>query len=275
MPDQGRDVRLAAPLVALLALAGPAAVGVEAKSKKSEPPAPLTSTEIYEAALGDLRAGNERKALSRLQAIQYLGAERADLEPKVRLAIADATFYQGYAIARIDARSLYADFATLYADHREAPYALFQSAMCSMSEMKHPSKDQVDTHQTIADLNEIVRRYPSSPWAGAAVRMRRIAERRLAEHEFVVGRFYSQRKRPLAAIARFRIVLDQYPSYPERDKVYLYLGRALLASKNDVEARIYLDKLVKDYPDGRYADEARRELARAGGQLELGVTRSP
>jgi outer membrane protein assembly factor BamD len=263
--------RLVVPLV----LAGLAAIAVEAKRKTPASTAPRTSTESYEVAMNDLRTGDERKALSRLQAIQYLGPERAELEPKVRLAIADATYYQGYSIARIDARSLYADFATLYSDHPQAPYALFQSAMCSMAEMKHPSKDQVDTHQTIADLNEIVRRYPASPWAGAAVRMRRIAERRLAEHEFVVGRFYAERKRPLAAIARFRIVLDQYPSYPERDKVYLYLGRALLANKNDVEARIYLDKLVKDYPDGPYADDARRELARAGGQLDLGVTRAP
>lgn len=248
---------------------------VEAKRKQAQVSLPRTAAESYAAALRELQTGDERKALALLQAIQYMGDERAELEPKVRLAIADATFYQGYSIARIDARSLYSDFATLYSDHPGAPYALFQSAMCSMSEMKHPSKDQVDTQQTIANLSEVVRRYPTSPWAGAATRMSKIAERRLAEHEFLVGRFYVQRKRPLAAIARFRTVLDSYPSYSERDKVYLYLGRALLASKNDVEARIYLDKLVRDYPDGRYADEARRELARAGGQLELGVTRSP
>ena len=259
--------------LAALACLGP--IPVEAKRKPAEAAAARTAAETYEAGVAALMAGDERKALSLLQAIQYLGDERTQLEPKVRLAIADATFYQGYSIARIDARSLYSDFATLYSDHPGAPYALFQSAMCAMSEMKHPSKDQVDTHQTMADLSEVVRRYPTSPWARAATRMRRIAERRLAEHEFLVGRFYVQRKRPLAAIARFRNVLDDYPSYPERDKVYLYLGRALLASKNDVEARIYLDKLVRDYPDGRYAEEARRELARAGGQLDLGVKQAP
>jgi outer membrane protein assembly factor BamD len=264
-----------ASTLAVAGLLGLALAPVEAKRKTVQATAPPTAQESYDAGMQALATGDERKALALLQAIQYAGDERTALEPKVRIAIADATFYQGYAVARIDARSLYSDFATLYSDHPAAPYALFQSAMCSMSEMKHPSKDQVDTRQTLADLSEVVRRYPSSPWASVARVMSRFAEARLAEAEFLVGRFYVQRKRPLAAITRFRTVLDKYPSYAERDKVYLYLGRALLASKNDVEARIYLDKLVHDYPNGRYADEARRELARAGGQLELGVTGSP
>jgi outer membrane protein assembly factor BamD len=260
----------------LLALVGLEPGSVEAKKKKAvQATAPPSAQESYDAGRHALEAGDERKALTQLQAIQYAGDERTQLEPLVRIAIADATFYQGYAVARIDARSLYTDFATLYSDHPLAPYALFQSAMCSMSEMKSPAKDQVDTQQTLADLSEVMRRYPSSPWATAAKVMSHFAEARLAEHEFIVGRFYQQRKRPLAAIGRFRTVLDKYPAYPERDKVYLYLGRALLASKNDVEARIYLDKLVHDYPDGKYTAEARRELERAGGQLDLGVTGSP
>lgn len=270
-------VRRSTRSVALvLAAALVAAVGpVPAKSKKSVSEAPRTPTETYAAAMREILTGDFRSAQALLQAIQYVGEERPALEPLVRLAIADATFYQGYATSSIDARSLYNDFATLYSDHPGAPYALFQSGMCSMAEMRHPTKDQLDTRQTIVDLTDVARRYPASPWAAAAKNMARIAEIRLAEHEFLIGKFYFGRKRPLAAIARFRTVLDTYPHYPERDQVYLYLGRALIQSHNEVEARIYLDKLVRDYPEGRYTEEARRQLARVGGELDLGVAQSP
>ncbi len=275
MKPQGADTRSRALALLLAASLFAAVDPASAKRKKPASEAPQTAVETYGAAMREILSGDYHQALALLQAIQYVGDERPALEPLVRLAIADATFYQGYSTSHIDARSLYTDFGTLYSDHPGAPYALFQSGMCSMSEMRHPSKDQLDTQRTIADLGEVGRRFPTSPWAQAASKMVRIAENRLAEHEFLIGRFYVGRKRPLAAIARFRTVLDSYPQYPEREKVYLYLGRALLASHNEVEARIYLDKLVKDFPDGRYTDEARRELARAGGQLELGVSGSP
>jgi len=83
----------------------------------------------------------------------------------------------------------------------------------------------------------------------------------------MVGRFYLKRKKYLAAADRFRGVLEHYPHYDEIDKVYLHLGQALLRSNNEAEARVYLDKLVTDYPDGRYAEEARKALDRAGGAL--------
>ena len=89
----------------------------------------------------------------------------------------------------------------------------------------------------------------------------------LAEHEFMVGKFYLNRKAPLAAVNRFQGILELYPHYAEKDKLYFYLGQALLKMNNDIEARIYLDKLVTDFPDGQYVDEALKELDKAGGRL--------
>lgn len=205
-----------------------------------------------------------------LQRVQYSDpAVRIEIEPLVRLALADSTFYQRKAFNLIDAQSLYQDFVTLYGDHAMAPYAQFQNGMCSYKQVINPSRDQTRTRQAISELKEVERRFPSSPYAGAAGVMVTKAEENLAEHEFMVGRFYMTKKKFNAAADRFRRTLERYPGYTEKDKLYFHLGQALLKGNNSVEARIYLDKLVTDYPEGRYIEPARKALAEAGGTLEL------
>ena len=53
------------------------------------------------------------------------------------------------------------------------------------------------------------------------------------------------------------------------------LSQALLQSNNPSEARVYLDKLVADFPEGRYAEEARKTLDEVGGGLDLDVRNAP
>lgn len=236
--------------------------------KKEAAPQFLSAAEIYEQAKRELEQDDLRQAQSLLEQITYSTEDRAELEPLVRLAIADATFYQNYGVALIDARSLYQDFVALYADHALAPYAQFQAGVCSLNQVVHPSRDQAQTHQAIADLSVVIERWPSESFAAAARSMIRSAEHNLAEHEFMVGRFYLHRKTPAAAVTRFETVLDRYPDYRELDKIYYHLGQAELAQGHDVEARIWLDKVVKDFPHGPFYDEAVRVLEKVGGPAE-------
>jgi outer membrane protein assembly factor BamD len=223
---------------------------------------PLTRPEdMYSLGLAQLEQRKLDAALRTLESIDYrlVGDDRS-LEPLARLAIADATFYRGTDLDLIDARSLYVDFVTLYGDHPRAPYAQFQAGVCSLRQASHPSKDQSQTIAAFSDLRQVVRRYPESRYALAAEDMMRQAKQLLAEHEFIVGRFYLKRRRYQAASERFRGLLRQYPDYNEIERVYYNLGRSLLAEDNDVEGRLYLDKLVSDYPDSRYVRRARRLL---------------
>jgi len=256
---------------AALALLAVAAAGC-AKKKDLAPMGFASATAQFQRGMEELERGKLTQARNTLQAVSYTAQDdRPAIEPLVRIGLADATFYQKNMLSLIDARNLYSDFVTLFADHRMAPYAQFQAGICSLNQVAAPSKDQTETRRAVAGLQEVERRFPGSNYAAAARSMRRVAEANLAEHEFMVGRFYLKRKKPLAAADRFRGILERYPHYAELDKVYLYLGQALLRSNNESEARVYLDKLVTDYPDGRYAEEGRKALSLAGGALEMDV----
>ncbi len=249
-------------LLALALLSILVAVGCGGRRHRSKTEAEVLPVEaLYDKALEELGQGHLRRARAHLDRIQFTVDNRPVLEPLVRLAIADATFHAGDDLSLIDARGKYLDFVTFYGDHPKAPYAQLQAGVCSLKQARHPARDQSQTRVAIGDLREVERRWPVSPYVRATRDMLERAEGSLAEHEFIVGRFYFQKNAYPSAIGRFRQILDAYPRYPGKEKLYYYLGQALLHTNNAPEARVYLDKLVMDYPNGRYAEEARKIMA--------------
>lgn len=256
-------LRAAALLVSAALLA--AAPGCSSKKSGPRIPAladPAYASQLYDEGMRELASRKFRKARTTLERIQIAAADRPRLEPLVRLGIADATFFMGGDASMIEARAKYLDFVLVYGDHPKAPYAQFQAGMCSLKQVRDGSRDQSQTAIAVTDFQEIEKRFPDSSYARASRQRIDVAEANLAEHEYVVGRFYYQKKKYFTAASRLRGVLEKYPRYRDRQKVYFYLGQALLKANSDAEGKIYLDKLVKDYPEGKYAPEAKRILAR-------------
>ena len=202
-----------------------------------------------------------RKAKLLLQKIQFTQAERATYEPLVRLALADSTYYLGDDLSLIEARSKYLDFVTLYGDHPKAPYSQFQAGMSSVKQMYSASRDQAQTQVAIDDFREIDKRWPGSAFARAGRQFIGNAQDGLGEHEFLIGTFYWKKKSYQAATARFSALLEKYPAYRQKDKVYYWLGRTLMDARSPAEARVWLDQVLNDYPRGKYAKPAKTLLA--------------
>jgi len=267
-----RGMKTRAVCAALGLLLGlPIVSGCAGKNKELDEASTMSAQDTYSKGLDQLSRRKLTNAVSTFQLVDlrfFDPVERRDLEPLVKLGLADATFYQGHDIALIDARSLYHDFVTLYPDHDLAPYAQFQAGICSLKQVNHPSKDQTQTYQAIQALREVERRFPTSRFVKAARDMLRMAEANLVEHEFIVGSFYAKRKAYTAAIQRFRRALNEYPDALEREKVVFNLGRALFLADQKVEGKLYLDKLLADYPGSEYAAEAKAMLSQFGGELQ-------
>jgi outer membrane protein assembly factor BamD len=237
----------------------------------------LPPDESYAMGVEFLEQRNLRKAADVLSGIDYYTHPEArfQLEPLVRIALADATFYQETNLALIDARTMYLDFVTLYSDHPRAPYAQFQAGICMLAQVNDPSRDQTQTYDAISDFRMVQQRWPNSLYAGAADAMIITSEAVLADHEMLVARYYMKRKKYVAAGERFRNILRDFPEYPDKESVYFLLGRALLKVNNTAEGRVYLDKLITDYPNSRYLHHAERELEQAGGRLNTDLQTRP
>jgi outer membrane protein assembly factor BamD (BamD/ComL family) len=74
----------------------------------------------------------------------------------------------------------------------------------------------------------------------------------LAEHEFMVGRFYLRYGIPGSAVERFDFLDRTYPDYSGKEKLLYHLGLALGKMGQVDRARSTFDQLRKDYPKSSY-----------------------
>ncbi|MEZ6022465.1 MAG: outer membrane protein assembly factor BamD [Hyphomonadaceae bacterium] len=99
-------------------------------------------------------------------------------------------------------------FVALHPGNESAPYAYYLIAVCYFERILDVGRDQATTERALAALNDVVRRYPASPYARDARLKIDMVYDQLAGKEMTVGRFYLERDQHLAAINRFRSVVQ-------------------------------------------------------------------
>ncbi|PZO48459.1 MAG: outer membrane protein assembly factor BamD [Alphaproteobacteria bacterium] len=137
-------------------------------------------------------------------------------------------------------------FIALHPGNESAPYAYYLVSICHFERILDVGRDQGTTERALVALNDVVRRYPDSPYARDARLKLDMVYDQLAGKEMEVGRFYLERDQHLAAINRFRQVLEN-PNYQR--------------SSHTPEA---LHRMVESYLSVGMTEEAQRMAAILG-----------
>jgi outer membrane protein assembly factor BamD len=116
--------------------------------------------------------------------------------------------YQGnqYADAIKDAER----FIQLYPGNASVVYAYYLKAICYFEQIVDVGRDQASTEQALASLQEVIQRFPNSEYAADARLKVDMVRDQLAGKEMAIGRYYLNQGQTLAAIGRFRTVVDKY-----------------------------------------------------------------
>ena len=101
-------------------------------------------------------------------------------------------------------------FISLYPGNASAGYAYYLKAVCYFEQIIDVGRDQAATEQALASLREITRRFPRTQYASDARLKIDMVNDQLAGKEMTVGRFYQMNSEPVAAMDRFKDVLDRY-----------------------------------------------------------------
>ncbi len=101
-------------------------------------------------------------------------------------------------------------FVSLYPGNASAAYAYYLKAVCYFEQIIDVGRDQAATEQALAALREVSRRYPRSEYALDAKLKIDMVNDQLAGKEMTIGRFYEQAGQPVAAMGRFKNVIDRY-----------------------------------------------------------------
>ncbi len=139
------------------------------------------------------------------------------------LLAADALFLRGGYQSYVEAEQRYRDFLNRFPTSERAAYAQFRLADALAERIEKPDRDQQTARQALTEFQNVRRLYPTSQYAGQAAQKIVEVRNQLAEHEFVVGSFYYRFRTPRAAGERFKEMLEEYPAYPERDKVNAFM----------------------------------------------------
>jgi outer membrane protein assembly factor BamD len=99
-------------------------------------------------------------------------------------------------------------FVSLHPGNESAPYAYYLVAVCHFEQILDVGRDQATTENALRALQEVVRRYPQSDYARDARLKIDMTYDQLAGKEMEVGRFYLVQEQHLAAINRFRNVIE-------------------------------------------------------------------
>jgi outer membrane protein assembly factor BamD len=165
-------------------------------------------------------------------------------------------------------------FIQLFPGSPSAAYAFYMRATCHFEQIVDVGRDQGRAEQALTALRDVARRYPGSSYATDATVKIDLVNDQLAGKEMSIGRYYQRANQPLAAIGRYRTVVEneafQRTSHtPEAlyrlVEVYLGLGLKDEATRNGAV-------LGYNYPGSVWYSEAYALLTEEGVRPETQPT---
>lgn len=167
---------------------------------------------------------------------------------------------QNYSQAILSAQR----FLSLHPGNRDAPYALYLIALSYYEQIADVARDQKITQQALDALNEVIRRYPQSDYAGDARLKIDLVNDHLAGKEMDVGRFYSRNRQWIAAASRYRTVIDRYQTTSHVPEALHRLVEANLALGLPEEAKRSAAVLGNNFPGSDWYDKSYRLIQQHG-----------
>jgi len=99
-------------------------------------------------------------------------------------------------------------FIALFPGNPSAAYAFYMRAICNFEQIVDVGRDQAYAEAALVGLRDVVRRYPNTPYATDARVKIDMVNDQLAGKEMAVGRFYQRANQPLAALNRYKTVIN-------------------------------------------------------------------
>ena len=147
-------------------------------------------------------------------------------------------------------------YVQLYPASPDTPYAQYLVGMSYYNQILDISRDQERAEKTVATMEDLVRKWPTSEYAKDARERIRIAQDQLAGKEMDIGRFYLQKRNFTGAINRFREVIVKYQTTRHVEEALSRLTEAYMGLGIVNEAQTAAAVLGHNFPDSPWYKDA-------------------
>lgn len=154
-----------------------------------------------------------------------------------------------------DAIETYNVFIQLHPGHEQVAYAYYMLGLCNYEQIPTVERDQVVTEKALKAFEEVVRRFPTSAYAKDSKIKIEFIRDHLAAKEMDVGRYYLKNGAYLAAVNRFKNIIDGYQTTSQTPEALHRLVECYLALGIMDQAQASGAVLGHNYPGSQwYAD---------------------
>ena len=155
-------------------------------------------------------------------------------------------------------------FISLYPGNPSASYAYYLKAICYFEQIVDVNRDQAAAEQALGALRDVVQRYPNTEYAQDARLKIDMVNDQLAGKEMAIGRYYLRNGQTLAAVGRFRNVIDQHQTTSHTPEALYRLVEGYMTLGLLDEAKRNGAVLGFNFPGDRWYADAYKLLNDAG-----------
>jgi outer membrane protein assembly factor BamD len=216
--------------------------------------------QLYNEGLVQLQAGKRADAVKKFDDVDRLHPY-SEWSKKAVLMQAYTQFERG---AYTDCITSAQRFITLYPTSPDAAYAQYLTAESYYLQIPDVSRDQARTANALAAYDELIQKYPTSPYAEDARKKILSVKDQLGGKEMDIGRFYLRKHQYLAAINRFKTVVSQYQTTRHVEEALARLVECYYAMGVVNEAQTAAAVLGHNFPDSPWYKDS-YDLLKKGG----------
>ena len=176
------------------------------KSTITEKSLDLQVLEAYQEGKKSLKAGDVLYAAKKFNEAEILFPQ-SDWAPKSALMAAYSYYTQDYYN---DAVSELIRFIKVYPNYKDLDYVYYLLGLCFYEQIVDEKKDLKSIVDAKKYFQIVVKNYPNTDYALDAEFKLGLIDDVLASKEMYIGRYYFEKKKWIAAINRFRTVIDQF-----------------------------------------------------------------
>jgi outer membrane protein assembly factor BamD len=216
--------------------------------------------QMYNSGVKDIEGGEYRSAVKKFSEVE----RQHPYSKWATKAILMQAYAQYQRNAYPESIAAAQRFIQLHPGHRDAAYAQYLIALCHYEQIGDIRRDPSAARKSLKELDEVARRYPNTPYAQDALGKANLARDVLAGKEMDVGRYYQRKKAYLAAINRYKTVVENYQTSSHTPEALYRLTENYLQLGVRSEAQTAAAVLGHNYPNSQWYKDA-YSLLQGGG----------
>lgn len=217
---------------------------------------PESAEKLYNNAISKLDDKDYKEAITAFEEV-----ERQHSYSPWALQAEIMAAYAAYRNQQYDSAVMSLDrFVKQHPNNSNTPYAFYLKAMCYYIQITDVGRDQKVTTEAQKALGEVIKRFPESEYARDARIKLDLVSDHLAGKEMEIGRYYEKHEEYLAAINRFRIVVEKYQTTSHTPEALHRLVECYLKLGVTDQAQKYAAVLGYNYPSNSWYKDSYADM---------------